>query len=173
MARIAVAAVFTAVLSLSSTSMVGAEEFTPFEVIERSISGIAARRMVDTCLDLADARGWRMQVTVADRSGALVAFGRSDNATAGSQDISLIKARTAAQFGWSTEEFAQYAWPVGDRSPGPLAFAPGMIGVAGGLPIFTPEGDHIGGIGVSGALPAHDVECAKAAIEKVGTRHDR
>lgn len=164
-------AALAACLCLAVVPPAKAAQSASLDLIEHSISSIAARHMVDACLDLAASRGWKMQVAIVDRSGALVAFGRSDNAATGSQDISLAKARTSARFAWSTDQFAQYAWSTDGSSPGPLAFAPATIGVAGGLPIFTAAGDHIGGIGVSGSMPVNDAECAKAAIEKAGARY--
>jgi len=157
-----------AIFGLACQPAATAAQALQLAVTEYGISSAAARQMVTACLDLAASRGWKMQVAVVDRSGALVAFGRSDGASAASQDISLSKARTAARFGWSTEQFAQYAWPEGAPSPGPLAFVPEASGIAGGIPVYTAMGDLIGGVGVSGALPSNDRDCAMAAISDVG-----
>lgn len=170
MMRAAATATLAAVICLVYVPHADANEPVPLDVVERSVSSAAARRMVDACLEFAGDRGWKIQVAVVDPGGALVAFGRSDGASNGSQDISLMKARTAASFAWSTEQFAQFGWTNDGQSPGPLALVPGTTGVGGGLPIFTPAGDHIGGIGVSGSLPANDAECAKSAIKNVNAR---
>lgn len=169
---------FPAIMALAAVSGLLAHPATlsagpvRLDVVERAISSAAARQMVSACLNLAAARGWKVQVAVVDRSGALVAFGRSDGASSGGQDISLAKARTAARFGWSTERFAQLAWSSDTGSPGPLAFAAGTTGIPGGLPIHMSGGELIGGIGVSGSLPPNDKECAEASLQYVGAgRH--
>ena len=51
--------------------------------------------------------------------------------------------------------------------PGAAAFVPGLNFFEGGLPILTDDGQHLGGIGVSGDTGANDALCAQAGIDAV------
>lgn len=51
-------------------------------------------------------------------------------------------------------------------APG-LALDPGHAAFPGGLPIMTAEGQHIGGVGVSGATSNQDEECAQAGLDAI------
>ncbi|MDE0724856.1 MAG: heme-binding protein [Alphaproteobacteria bacterium] len=48
-----------------------------------------------------------------------------------------------------------------------IAFVPGIISFAGGVPIFTGGGQQIGAIGVSGASADEYEMCAKAGIAAI------
>jgi uncharacterized protein GlcG (DUF336 family) len=48
-----------------------------------------------------------------------------------------------------------------------LELVPNSATFAGGLPIITASGAHIGGIGVSGASGDQDEECAQVAVDAV------
>jgi len=151
-----------AVLILSAPAALSAQSAPVIPSVE--LSSRAARQMVDVCLTLAEKNGWKMQVAVVDRGGDLIAFGRSDGAMAGARDIAIAKARTSGTMGWSTETFARIAWGKEGTTPGALSAAPGLIGVPGGLPVTRGKDGHLGGVGVSGGIPAQDVACATEAL---------
>ena len=131
------------------------------------LSSRAARAMVDGCLALAESKGWKMNVVVMDRSGGLIAFGRADGAMAGMREMAMAKGRTAATTGWASETFGVIAWGKEGNAPTALSVTPGLLGIPGGLPIVSAR-QHLGGIGVSGSLPADDVACAKAGLAAAG-----
>jgi uncharacterized protein GlcG (DUF336 family) len=54
------------------------------------------------------------------------------------------------------------------RVPG-IVHVPGLVTFAGGLPIVTAKGEHLGSIGVSGATADQDEQCAQAALDAVKT----
>lgn len=110
----------------------------------------------------ARANRWNLSIAVTDAAGDLLGFIKLDNASTGSVDISLGKARTAARFGRPTKVFADRV--LSDT----LTFlsVPGVVTLQGGLPIIV-NGRVIGAVGVSGATSAQDEQVAAAAIAAV------
>ena len=125
----------------------------------------AAMTMIHGCLSKAAEEGWRMHIAIIDNHGNLKAYHRMDDAQLLSHDIAMAKARTAALSPRSTQEWAERAFGNGVSA---AAFVPGVIFFEGGLPIMTADGQHIGGIGVSGDSGANDAICARAGIEAAG-----
>lgn len=126
----------------------------------------AASAAAQAAVRHAQARGWRINAAVVDRSGNLMAFLRMPGAFLHSIDIAIDKAYTAASFGFPTK-----AWmsAVGHDEGMKLGFSaqPRLIVFGGGLPIRQGDG-WIGGIGVSGASEAEDEECARAGLAAIG-----
>jgi uncharacterized protein GlcG (DUF336 family) len=78
--------------------------------------------------------------------------------------FALDKAKAAAAWGFSTAQMEESA----KATPG-FARAPGVVTVAGGLPVFSAEGRTlIGAVGASGEAPADDAACVEAGIEAAG-----
>jgi uncharacterized protein GlcG (DUF336 family) len=106
----------------------------------------------------------KMNIAVVDRGGNLVAFAREDGAWVGSVDISIKKARTATYFDMPSEEIGKLSQPGGslyniEHSNG------GLITFPGGVPLTTPDGTILGGVGVSGSTVENDRLVAEAAAE--------
>ena len=125
----------------------------------------AAMTMIHGCLARAAEEGWNLHIAIMDNHGNLKAYHRMDDAQALSHDIAMAKARTAALSPRSTQQWGEMAFGNGVSA---AAFVPGLNYFAGGLPIMTAEGQHIGGIGVSGDTGANDAICAQAGIEAAG-----
>jgi glc operon protein GlcG len=120
------------------------------------VSLAAARRVCDAALAKAAQDGWTVAVAVVDPAGDLVCFACMDHTQRGSIEVALEKARCAARFKRPTK-----AWE--DRlgtSPAILGL-PGVLPLQGGVPLLSAD-LIVGAIGVSGALPAEDSECAAA-----------
>lgn len=105
---------------------------------------------------------WMVSIAVTDAAGDLLGFLKLDNASTGSVQIALGKARTAARFGRPTKVYADRV--LSDT----LTFlsVEGLITLQGGLPI-TVNGKVIGAVGVSGATSAQDEQVAATAIAAV------
>jgi glc operon protein GlcG len=59
------------------------------------------------------------------------------------------------------------------ETPG-FANAPGVVTVAGGVPVWSADGKvRVGGVGASGEAPAGDAACAEAGIAAAGLRTGR
>ena len=128
----------------------------------KALSAAAVRTILSTAESTARANGWNLSIAVTDAAGDLLGFIKMDNASTGSVDISLGKARTAARYGRPTKVYADRV--LNDT----LTFLSieGLVTLQGGLPI-TVNGRVIGAVGVSGATSAQDEQVAAAAIAAV------
>lgn len=110
-----------------------------------------------------------INIAVYDDGGNLKLFRRQENAFLGSIQIAEMKASTSSNFPLSSRLWAEIAFGK-DGEPGRvpgLALVPGHAAFPGGLPIMTADGQHIGGIGVSGATGDQDEECAQAGLDAI------
>ena len=110
-----------------------------------------------------------INVAVFDDGGNLKLFRRQENAFLGSIQISQMKASTSSNFPLSSRIWAELAYGK-DGEPGMvpgLALVPGHAAFPGGLPIMTGDGQHIGGVGVSGATGDQDEACSEAGIDAI------
>lgn len=104
--------------------------------------------------------GIRIVVSIFDNHGNLKLFERMDQTAWGSIRVSQLKGMTSASFPISTRALCEKS----SRLPGnPYSTLPDMILLSGGLPIII-RNTHIGSIGVSGATPDIDEQCAQAGI---------
>lgn len=128
-----------------------------------TITLAAAKKMAEACEALAAKEGWKMITAIMDDGGNLKYLSRMDNAFLGSVEIAQLKANTSASFPFSTRQVGEIA---AKNVPG-IAHVPGIVTFAGGLPIVTAKGEHIGSIGVSGDTADHDEQCAQASLDAV------
>lgn len=105
---------------------------------------------------------WKLNVTVVDSGGNVVAFARMDGAQLASVVISENKARTAAT--WRRETKVLENGIQGGNTY--LLSLPGVTGSRGGIPLVE-DGKLIGAIGVSGGTGSQDEVCAKAGAALV------
>ncbi|MGB4468937.1 MAG: heme-binding protein [Azovibrio sp.] len=126
----------------------------------------AAHAAVQAAVRHAETQGWKINVAVVDRGGNLMAFLRMPGAFIHSIDLAIDKAYTSASFGFPTKD---WMGAIGHDEGMKLGFTsqPRLIVFGGGLPIRMGD-DWIGGIGVSGASEAEDVECARAGLAAIG-----
>lgn len=123
----------------------------------------AAIQAVNAGLKKSNELGTKMNIAVVDRGGNLVAFAREDGAWVGSVDISVKKAKTATFFDMETQEIGKLSQPGGslyniEHSNN------GLITFPGGIPLTTPDGVILGGVGVSGSTVEDDKTVAEAAV---------
>jgi glc operon protein GlcG len=128
-----------------------------------SITLDTAKKMAEACEARAKQEGWKMIVAIMDDGGNLKHLSRMDGAFLGSIEIAQLKANTSASFPFSTRQVGEIATT---RVPG-IVHVPGIVTFAGGLPIVTAKGEHLGSIGVSGATADQDEVCAQAALDAV------
>ena len=110
-----------------------------------------------------------MNIAVVDDGANLVGFERMDGAYLGSIQVAQAKAMTSAHFPFSTRQISELAFGK-EGKPGMVpgvAYFPGIVTFAGGLPIMTASKAQIGGIGVSGATSDQDEQCAQAGLDAV------
>ena len=119
----------------------------------------SAAAIRDTCVAWAKERNLAVAVAVFDEAGKLLAFAQMDGAASAVGDFAQWKGRSAATIHVASAVTAEWG-----RGP------PGLATWEGGLPVFSPQGVALGGVGVSGAQSAEDVACAKAGIAAAGLR---
>ncbi|NWG71233.1 MAG: heme-binding protein, partial [Parvularculaceae bacterium] len=128
-----------------------------------------AQQIIGGCAAHAKAKKQSHAIAVTDGGGHLIAFWRMDGNTAGVGAFSIDKAKAVSLWGFPTSRMGAAA----DETPG-FASAPGIVTVAGGVPIYSADGEtHLGGVGVSGEAPEDDAACAVAGIEAAGLRAER
>jgi len=111
--------------------------------------------------------GVRVTVAVVDEGGLLIALARMDGATPLSPQIAEAKAVGAAMMhrdGASLAEMSKERpgfFSVVDR----LARVPVVPGL--GSVLIKRDGKVLGAVGVSGARPEQDLECAEAGLSSI------
>jgi glc operon protein GlcG len=130
-----------------------------------SLSLKDAGRLIDKAHAKAAELGIKVTVAVVDEGGHLIALGRMDGAPPLSPQIAEAKAVGAAMLMRDGGSLAQIAQ---DR-PGFFNAVDRMVRVPlipglGSIPIKH-EDKYVGAIGVSGARPEQDLECAENALK--------
>src|ERR1035438_4645397 len=121
-----------------------------------------AKKAAAPALAEAAKNNWNIAVAIVDPSGNLVYYEKMDNTQLGSANVSVAKARTAAQFKRPTKAF-QDALASGGENLRTLGL-PGVVPSEGGVPLLI-DGKIVGAIGVSGMNSAQDSQCAKAGSD--------
>jgi uncharacterized protein GlcG (DUF336 family) len=104
-------------------------------------------------------RGWTVAIAVVDVSGDLLLYHRIDGTQPASQDIAILKARTAARLHRPTKALEDGV--AGGRMA--LLSLSDVVLLEGGIPIKS-GGQIVGAIGVSGMQSAQDGEVAAAGL---------
>ncbi|HYJ82117.1 MAG TPA: heme-binding protein [Allosphingosinicella sp.] len=134
-----------------------------------AMTAALAEAIVDGCRAHSAGRRQSHAVAVVDSGGHLVAALRMDGNRSGIMDFALEKAKAVAAWGFATAGMEEAA----KATPG-FARAPGVVTVAGGVPVFSADGRIlIGAAGVSGEAPADDAACAEAGIKAAGLASKR
>ncbi|HEX8222304.1 MAG TPA: heme-binding protein [Allosphingosinicella sp.] len=133
------------------------------------LTAALAEAIVAGCRTHADAKRQSHAVAVVDSGGHLVAALRMEGNRAGMLDFSIEKAKAVAAWGFATAQMEEAA----KGTPG-FARAPGVVTVAGGVPVFAADGRTlIGAAGASGEAPADDAACVEAGIKAAGLLSQR
>ena len=133
-------------------------------VAQGKLSARIARQIIDGCVSHATRKNQSHAIAVYDDGGHPIALLRMDGNAPGVADFAMRKAAAVAHWRFSTADMAEAArtTPGFDR-------APHVVTVAGGVPIFAPDGrEFLGAVGVSGESPGDDVACAEAGIAAAG-----
>ena len=106
-----------------------------------------------------------VSIAIFDQGGNLVLFHRMMGSSLGAVAVALEKGKTAANFPVSTKQWE--AATYGDKGSPGIAFLPNITTIAGGIPIVSAQGVHLGGIGVSGSSSDDDEACAMAGLDGI------
>jgi glc operon protein GlcG len=128
-----------------------------------SITADVAKQIIDGCVAHAKGKGQSHAIAVYDAGGHPVALLRMDGNQPGVTEFAVQKAEAVASWHFSTADMAASA----KQTPG-FARAPHVVTVAGGIPIYSSEGEYIGAVGVSGEGPDDDAACGEAGVKAAG-----
>ena len=131
---------------------------------EKNVSMGLALAIIQGTLEQCTKDGYKVSVTIVDKSSAVAAQIRGDGTSPHTMEFSRLKAYTARirnQTSLATQKELE------DPARAPLRQIPGLVGVGGGVPIRAGT-EVIGGVGVSGAPGGEkDEACANAGLAKV------
>jgi glc operon protein GlcG len=125
----------------------------------RALTLDAAKAMAAAAERYATERGWTVAVAVVDGAGGLILFHCLEDTQPGSQEIAILKARTAARLHRPTKALEEGI--AGGRTA--LVTLPGAVALEGGVPVRA-DGKVVGAIGVSGMTSPRDGEVAAAGL---------
>ena len=147
----------------ATTPAVTAEELPKESVLPLHLANKAIHAALEACKK----DGYRVSVSVVDRTGVLRAMERADGAGPHTVDSSRKKAYTAVSVRRPTTELADLMAKV-PTLQALRDMNEHMLILGGGLPIDI-AGDIVGGIGVGGAPGAHlDDACAQSGLDAIG-----
>lgn len=132
------------------------------------LTSASAKAIVAGCEAYALENNLKVNIAVLDQGKNLMAFLRMEGAPVGSIDIAMWKGNASAAFPRATKGTFERSkdFPA-------IGHAPNIAIFEGGEAIFTADGTHLGGIGVSGAASADDAACGRAGIAAAGLTHER
>lgn len=134
-----------------------------------TLTAALAEAIVAGCRAHATAKRQSHSVAVVDAGGHLLAALRMDGNLPGTMAFALEKAKAVAAWGFATAQMEESA----RETPG-FARAPGVVTVAGGVPVFSADGRAlIGAAGASGEAAADDAACVEAGIKAAGLSSQR
>ena len=154
--RSATVAWLATALSLASPSSTVAATAAPPPV---ALTDDSAWQIVQGCVAHARAKGQSEAIAVYDEGGHPIVVFRMNGNAPGITEFAMQKAEAVAYWRFSTEQMVDAA----RETPG-FANAPHVVLVAGGVPVFTEQGQFVGAVGVSGEAPSDDAACAEAGI---------
>ncbi|PRY17809.1 GlcG/HbpS family heme-binding protein [Kineococcus rhizosphaerae] len=102
-------------------------------------------------------------VSVVDAGGHLVCFERMDRAEIAGPHLATGKAATAVAHRCATADLAAASADGGALAGLSASGAGRYVVFAGGLPLWSPDGRVVAGVGVSGGSAEEDAACARAA----------
>jgi glc operon protein GlcG len=124
-----------------------------------------ARRIVDAVIAHAAADGLAISVAVVDARAEEVASARMDGAPWFTPGVARTKARSAAVMGSDTADLESLRSSYPDLMPLIDEQLPFTLTVLEGGVVVRMDDVTVAGVGVSGALPAQDVRCARAGVD--------
>jgi glc operon protein GlcG len=123
-----------------------------------------AKAIADGAEEKATQLGVKIAIAIMDEHGNLKLYRRMDGNNVVSIRMSQLKAQTSSSIPLSTKALAERNASLENK---PYLAVPGIVLLEGGLPIITKEGQHVGSIGVSGATPEIDGQCAAAGLDQI------
>jgi len=155
-------AILVAAIALSLAGLSAAQQLP--NMYGQSVTIDNAKKAAALAVGEARKNNWYMAVAVVDTAGELVYFEKMDGTQAGSINVAIAKARSAARFKRPTKVFQDAVAGGGEG----LRFLglEGAVPVEGGIPLVS-DGKIVGAIGVSGGTSPQDAQSAKAGADSL------
>lgn len=115
------------------------------------------QKMNAKCMEHARKANYDVAIAIYDQGGVLLSFTQADGSSPARGEVARWKGLSSAYYRVATGKTAEWNVPT----------APKIATIKGGLPIFSTDGNPLGGIGVSGAPSEFDEECAALATQAV------
>ena len=128
---------------------------------QKTLTGAAARAMVDACLAFADKNKMTVTVVVLDSHGDVLDMHRMDGAATNPYRTATLKAKAAFANRIPTKTLEERV-AQGNN----VALWLGDFPQHGGIPVLA-DGKVAGAIGVGGGSGTQDEDCAQAGIDAV------
>ena len=142
-----------AVAALTTTAQAETRDIITYE---------SAASAVQACADMAREKGWNLSIVVVDRGDHVIASARMTDALSASCTGANLKASSALAWNMPTRDIETF---ISDK-PEFRAF-PGLLTIAGGVPVKSSSGSPVGAIGVAGSSPDNDAACAEKAASSI------
>ena len=146
-------------ITLFLTTQVAIAEDKPVFLETRQLTAESAMKIGSAALEDCTRRGFKVGVSITSREGQLLFFIRHPLAGPHTPMISLAKAYTSSTMGTATSALTE-------ANAQKLNYYDDITTLGGGVPIIV-AGHQYGGIGVSGATPEADEECANVGIKTI------
>ena len=147
-------------LAIAALALGSATATLQAQTLKPSLSLATAKKIAQGCEDRARKEGWNLNIAIVDEGGNLKHFTSMDNAFLATARIAQLKAATSVGLPFPTRQVREAV-----KGAQGLEHTPGLILVAGGLPIRMADGKLLGAIGVSGASEDQDELCAQAGLD--------
>ena len=132
--------------------------------MEKNVSMAMSMAIIQGALEQCTKDGYKVSVTIVDKSGNVAAQLRGDGTGPHTMEFSRMKAYTARTRNQTSQQTMK---AMEDPANSFLKQIPSVVGVGGGVPIRAGT-EVIGAVGVSGAPGGEkDEVCANAGIAKV------
>ena len=132
--------------------------------MEKNVSMAMSMAIIQGALEQCTKDGYKVSVTIVDKSGNVAAQLRGDGTGPHTMEFSRMKAYTARTRNQTSQQTMK---AMEDPANSFLKQIPNVVGVGGGVPIRVGT-EVIGAVGVSGAPGGEkDEVCANAGIAKV------
>jgi len=136
---------------------------------QKALSYAMIKNIAEGAVEACQAKGYSVSVTVVGRDGGILAQIRGDGAAPHTMENSRRKAYTALTFGSPSANFAKQIADPKNEGARQRATLPGIIGIAGGLPIMSGK-EVLGAVGISGSPGGNDEPCSKAGIDRIAAQ---
>ena len=146
-------------MTLFLMAQVAIAEDKPVFLETRQLTSESVMKIGNAALEDCTRRGFKVGVSITSREGQLLFFIRHPLAGPHTPMISLAKAYTSSTMGTETSALTE-------ANAQKLNYYENITTLGGGVPIIV-AGNQYGGIGVSGATPEADEECANVGIKTI------